>query len=111
MAGPSPSENVFEMLWAAVPVSKGGGKGEVVLDLGALGDKNNVHAVRYAWPLGDDGDTCCPGADVSAGFTVCTPANCPILSAQAQLPANPFFATVADGKCTCAAPQVCDETL
>jgi hypothetical protein len=62
---------------------------------------------RYAWPLGSDGDTCCPGADVAAGFTVCAPANCPILAKASQLPANPFFATVADGKCACEAPQVC----
>jgi hypothetical protein len=44
-----------------------------------------VHAVRYAWPLGGDGDTCCPGADVAAGLSVCVPANCPILSAKSQV--------------------------
>ena len=61
------------------------------------------------WPLGGDGDTCCPGADVAAGLSVCVPAACPLLSAKAQLPANPFFATVtAAGKCSCEAPQKCD---
>jgi len=64
---------------------------------------------RYAWPLGDDGDTCCPGADVAQGLTVCKPAACPILSEKSQLPANPFFAVVQpSGKCSCEAPQVCD---
>ena len=97
------------MLWTAVPVTKGSRKGEAELDLSVLGDATNVHAVRYAWPLGDDGDTCCPGADVAAGYTVCAPGSCPILSEKSQLPANPFFAAVSNGKCSCEAPQVCDE--
>ena len=56
----------------------------VEVDLTVLKERTNIHAVRYAWPLGDDGDTCCPGADVAAGLRVCTPAACPILSAKAQ---------------------------
>jgi len=84
---PQLSDNIFQMLWTAVPVAKGAAKGTVELDLTVLGERTNVHSVRYAWPLGDDGDTCCPGADVAAGFTVCTPANCPILSERSQLPA------------------------
>lgn len=105
---PRLSDNIFEMLWTAVPVAKGAAKGTVELDLTVLGERTNVHSVRYAWPLGGDGDTCCPGADVDAGFTVCAPANCPILSESSQLPANPFFATITNGKCSCEAPTVCD---
>jgi hypothetical protein len=35
-------------------------------------------------------------------------ANCPIMSSSAlPLPANPFMAKIAGGKCECIAPQVC----
>jgi hypothetical protein len=106
---PRPAANVFEMLWVAAPVSVGSEKGTVELDLSGLGERTDLQAVRYAWPLGGDGDTCCPGQDAQSGFSVCTPAACPILGAKSQLPANPFFATVANGKCACEKPQVCDE--
>ena len=107
---PRPGPNVFATLWTAAPLKAGSKKGTVEVDLSALGAATDVHAVRYAWPLAGDGDTCCPGADVSAGLTVCTPANCPLLSAKSQLPANPFFAKItAAGKCACELPQICDQ--
>eukprot|EP00937_MAST-01D_sp_MAST-1D-sp2_P001328 g1328.t1 len=110
--------NPFEAIWQPAPLVAGsGGSGNgnsVAIDLAAAGLAGaEVHAVRYAWPLGDDGDTCCPQASVTGnGDTVvapCVPGSCPLLSAKSQLPANPFFARLTDaGKCECAAPQVCD---
>ena len=106
---PRPAANVFEMLWVAAPVRPGSGQGTVQLDISGLGERTQLHAVRYAWPLGGDGDTCCPGQDAQQGFSVCTPGACPILATKSQLPANPFFARVkSDGKCSCEAPQQCD---
>ena len=78
------------------------------VNLSELEAESQVHAVRYAWPLGNAGDTCCPGADVAAGLTVCAPANCPLFTNDNSLPANPFFARIEHGKCTCRKPQVCD---
>ena len=71
---PSPSSNVFEMLWVAAPVTKGAKKGTVQLDLSALGERTQLHSVRYAWPLGGDGDTCCPGLDAQVRVDPGSPA-------------------------------------
>ena len=107
---PRAPANVFETLWFAAPLKAGGQKGTVSVDLSQMeaAGFTQLHAVRYAWPLGDDGDTCCPDYAVAQGLEVCVPANCPLLSAKSQLPANPFFSTVQGDKCKCEAPQVCD---
>jgi len=114
-SSPRAPPNPYATIWTAAPVGSAptGNPHDVVLDLsaprlaGAI-----VHAVRYAWPLGDDGDTCCPDATVTGDHkvTACVPGSCPILSRSSQLPANPFFAriNVGNGKFSCEPPQVCD---
>jgi hypothetical protein len=68
-----------------------------------------LRAVRYGWPLSNEGDTCCPNKNVTGGLEVCIPGNCPVKTARTFLPANPFYANVtAGGKCACLKPQVCD---
>ena len=68
---PQAPANVFEALWRAAPVKAGTKPGEVVVDVSALASEGltTLHAVRYAWPLGDDGDTCCPDEKVSQGLS------------------------------------------
>ena len=73
-------------------------------------------AIRLGWPLGigshgSPSDTCCPTAALHArpGNGACLPGNCPLYSGASELPANPFFAVVLDGKCRCPSPQTCDE--
>ena len=87
----------------------------VTMDLSAAlvssAGEGTVHAVRYAWPLGDDGDTCCPSHAVTgqAPTAACAPGSCSIYSSKTELPANPFFARVTSGgKCECPSPQKCD---
>jgi hypothetical protein len=108
---PRAPSNIFETLWYAAPLKAGAAAGTVEVDLTGMTAQHltEIHAIRYAWPLGGDGDTCCPGADVSLGLSACVPGACPLLSEMSQLPANPFFATVTGGKCACEAPTVCDE--
>jgi hypothetical protein len=65
-------------------------------------------AVRYGWPLSNQGDTCCPLLNVTKGLEVCIPANCPVKTAATFLPGNPFYANLtAAGKCACMRPQEC----
>jgi hypothetical protein len=71
-------------------------------------------AIRLGWPLGmlhGLSDTCCPTAALhkKPGVGACLPGNCPLYSGTSELPANPFFATVVDGKCRCPSPQTGDE--
>jgi hypothetical protein len=96
----------------------------VVVDLAPLGGRKPL-AVRLAWPMfptrvGSADDMCCvhssqlrdqsdpryPGPQ--GGIEPCVPGNCPIYSSVSELPANPFFAWIEGGKCSCQAPQVCD---
>ena len=65
-------------------------------------------AIRYGWPLGGNGDTCCPFKTVMDGYEPCVPGSCPIITATNSLPANPFYATLEGGKCHCMAPQTCE---
>merc|ERR1712232_334180 len=96
MVGRDPPDSAIS-LWRPAPLRLSGGK--VIADLSAF-QNEEVLAVRYAWPLGDSGDTCCPQKDVSDGLAPCIPGSCPLMSAKAQLPANPFFATVDSGSAT-----------
>ena len=118
LQGPSAPDNPYQTLWRAAPVRSGPDAHSATVDLSALGGAGAVvYAVRYAWPLADNGDTCCPQASVSGNPHAagganqpCTPGACPLLTKNSQLPANPFFASVTqDGKrtCVCPAPQVC----
>jgi hypothetical protein len=74
----------------------------VVVDLSPLNGSVPT-AVRYAWDIVQ----CCDHADPTLYVTHGCIANCPIYSARAALPANPFKAKIVDGKCECVAPQVC----
>ena len=68
-----------------------------------------LSALRYAWPLFDDGDTCCPDLASTRGHAACIPANCPVKLSDSLLPGNPFYASITpSGKCACLAPQSCD---
>lgn len=60
-------------------------------------------AVRYAWGIVQ----CCNHADPTLYVTHGCIADCPIYSATAGLPANPFQARIVNNKCECVAPQVC----
>lgn len=108
--GPRSPRNPFETMWTAAPV-KANDQYSAILDLSGVEFKDKeILAIRYAWPLGGDGDTCCPQTDVSGPvrLSACIPGSCPILSKEAQLPANPFFARIKHGKCKCEAPQICN---
>jgi hypothetical protein len=123
--------NPFATQWTSLAVRQapalhatGEGAASVLVDLGPLAGRKPL-AVRLAWPLfptrvGSADDMCCvhssqigdhsdpryPGPP--GGIEPCVPGNCPIYSSVSELPANPFFAAIDDGKCRCQAPQVCD---
>ena len=117
--------NPFVTQWRPAPLNKtaaaaaaGGGAGgagtttAVLVDLAVLGGEAPV-AVRLAWPLfggtkGVVSDTCCPTRSIQNGHGICLPGSCPLYTDGTNLPANPFFAVIAAGKCKCNAPQVCD---
>jgi hypothetical protein len=121
--------NPFDSQWTAVPLAQANlsssapdGHSDVVTltaDLSAL-DGRKPLAVRLAWPLfqigvGKADDMCCVHAASQGNLPIsdgggrapCVPGNCPLYSSESELPANPFFATIVDGKCTCSAPQEC----
>jgi hypothetical protein len=96
-------------LWVAAPSAAGADGASAVLTVPPPPPAGGVlSAVRYGWPLSNEGDTCCPNRNVTKGWEVCIPANCPIKTAQSLLPGNPFYANVTGGKCRCLAPQRCD---
>ena len=51
---------------------------------------------------------CCPDIAVKRGMEPCVPGSCPIITANTQLPANPFYATLESGTCHCTPPQTCN---
>jgi len=78
----------------------------LAVEVELVGFNGTVLAMRYGWPLSTD--TCCPFESVRNGLEVCRPASCPVMSAQTNLPLNPFFATMSGGRCKCTRPQQCD---
>jgi sialate O-acetylesterase len=86
--------------WVPVNISSAG-PSSILVDLSTTGGV--AFGVRYAWQGG-----CCD--DRPRTSDPCPVASCPILAQGARLPANPFMAHIADGKCRCVAPQTCDET-
>lgn len=100
--------------WTPAPLkpSASGVKGEVEVDMTGprLAGKEPL-AIRLGWPMFGHAyhncDTCCPTAKVQAGMGVCIPGNCPLYSSKSELAANPFFAGIKGGKCSCMAPQDC----
>ena len=107
------SDCVTELaLWSPVPAIPGTEGGAVTLSLTpaqiSAAASGSLVAVRYAWPLGDRGDTCCPSSNVTNGLQVCAPGSCPIKTATSLLPGNPFYAMLVSRRCACNAPQLCD---
>lgn len=98
-------------MWIPAPLRLGSTKGSLLADV--VGKHysqqgEDVLAIRYGWPLGRGGDTCCPSQTVEEGTEPCVPGSCPILTTSTSLPANPFYAEIDDsGGCKCIAPQVC----
>jgi hypothetical protein len=114
--GATVASNPFTSQWKPAPL-QGYLESSVLVDLSgpALNGKTPL-AVRLAWPLfgdlskgvGGKADSCCPTRSILDGHGVCLPGNCPLYTAQSELPANPFFAVVQGGTCHCTAPQSCD---
>ena len=97
-------------LWVAAAATAGEDGVSAVLTLPQPPPAGGVlSAVRYGWTLSNEGDTCCPLLNVTRGYEVCIPANCPVKTAASYLPGNPFYANLTAGKCACLHPQVCDE--
>ena len=105
-------------MWMALPLANGGLLGEpqtrgtqlqeLIVNLATLNGTKPL-AVRYAWPLSSNGDTCCPASRVIQGRQPCVPASCPIITSKHALPANPFYATFnVKGRCHCETPTMCD---
>lgn len=105
-----PEANAFQHQWQTAKLIPTRAKNMLIVDLGNLRGLKPL-AVRLAWVLFDapdqSADTCCPSAEVQQGRKVCLPGNCPLYSGTSELPANPFFATITDGKCKCPSPQIC----
>jgi hypothetical protein len=97
-------------LWVPAAAAAGSDGASAVLTLPPAPPSGGVlAALRYGWPLSNEGDTCCPLLSVTRGLEVCIPANCPIKTATTFLPGNPFYANLtAAGKCACLEPQRCD---
>ena len=99
-----------ESLWVPAAAAAGADGATVLLTVPAPPAAGGVlSALRYAWPLFDDGDTCCPDLASTRGHAACIPANCPVKLSDSLLPGNPFYASITpSGKCACLAPQSCD---
>jgi len=100
-----------QALWLPCAAAAGADGSSVVLTVPAPPPAGGVlSALRYAWPLSDDGDTCCPDADYTRGWAACVPALCPVKLSKTLLPGNPFYAAIdaTSGRCKCLDPQTCD---
>eukprot|EP01047_Picozoa_sp_COSAG01_P001495 COSAG01_NODE_34_length_34978_cov_45.798475_22_plen_224_part_00 len=101
--GDQPISNAseFNMGWINLPISAGPAPASITVDLTPL--KGHVPtAVKYAWGIID----CCDLLDPVTFTSKPCIANCPIMGSS-QLPANPFMAKIANGKCECVSPQEC----
>mmetsp|Transcript_8561 Transcript_8561/g.25584 ORF Transcript_8561/g.25584 Transcript_8561/m.25584 type:complete len:156 (-) Transcript_8561:323-790(-) len=82
----------------------------IIVQLPATG---TVKAIQYGHvspkghPQSGHYKVCCGNRDF--GTDPCAPESCPLALARGGLPAMPFHAAVVNGKCSCFAPQVCDE--
>lgn len=94
-------------LWRSAAAVAGSTPGTVELTLPI--PASTAAAVRYGWPLTDEGDTCCPFKTSTSGLAVCVPGACPVKTGTSWLPGNPFYANItSNGVCACLLPQVCD---
>ena len=88
--------------WINLPLAAGSTASSIIVDLAPL--KGAVPtAVRYGWGVLN----CCDLTDPTTFTSKDCLANCPIMSTPSGLPANPFIAKIAGGKCECLPPQVC----
>ena len=100
---PISDPNQFNMGWINLPLRAGPTPTSAIVDLAPL--RGSVPtAVRYAWGIVD----CCDLSDPSLYSEHGCIANCPLVGSSG-LPANPFMARIEGGKCTCVAPQRCEE--
>jgi len=97
-----------QKLWVACNAVAGSEGESVIITIPpAPSSGGTLSALRYAWPLSDSGDTCCPDKQYTSGYAACIPANCPVKLSETYLPGNPFYASIVDGACVCLAPQQC----
>ena len=101
-AKPVPSTAGLDGGWTLLNFTADATGTGVVVDLAPLNGSVPT-AVRYAWGIVQ----CCNHADPTLYVSHGCIANCPIYSATAKLPANPFKAKIVGGKCQCVPPQVC----
>ena len=101
-AQPVSNASEFNMGWINLPIAAGTDAWSITVDLGPLHGAIPT-AVKYAWGIVD----CCDLSDPTTFTSKPCIANCPIMSSSG-LPANPFIAQIAGGKCKCVEPQVCD---
>ena len=64
-----------------------------------------VSGLRYAWTDKLYTSPCCGDLDIN--IHPCPMNSCPIVTSKSRLPAPPFWAEIADGKCKCFEPQQC----
>ena len=101
------SENAQKLWVACTAVAGSDGESVIITIPPAPSSGGTLSALRYAWPLSDSGDTCCPDKMYTSGYAACIPANCPVKLSETFLPGNPFYASIIDGACVCLAPQQC----
>lgn len=101
------SENAQKLWVACNAVAGSDGESVIITIPPAPSSGGTLSALRYAWPLSDSGDTCCPDKMYTSGYAACIPANCPVKLSETFLPGNPFYASIIDGACVCLAPQQC----
>jgi hypothetical protein len=99
---PVPSTSNLDGGWTLLNFTADRAGTGITVDLSPLNGSAPT-AVRYAWGIVQ----CCDHADPNLYVTHGCIADCPIYSAKANLPANPFKAKIVSGKCECVAPQVC----
>eukprot|EP00656_Telonema_subtile_P043614 TRINITY_DN49962_c0_g1_i1.p1 TRINITY_DN49962_c0_g1~~TRINITY_DN49962_c0_g1_i1.p1 ORF type:complete len:417 (-),score=29.87 TRINITY_DN49962_c0_g1_i1:143-1393(-) len=97
-------------LWVSAPLTLANTSVPTLsIELSSLGvHSTQLLAIRYGWPISQGADNCCPSALVSRGQMPCVPGSCPIISTKSWLPANPFYAKLILGRCSCMPPQKCE---
>ena len=88
--------------WINLPLAAGSTSSSIIVNLAPLNGAVPT-AVRYGWGVLN----CCDLTDPTTFTSKDCLANCPIMSTPSGLPANPFIAKIAGGKCECLPPQVC----
>jgi hypothetical protein len=98
-----PPKNPYSSAWYSVPVAVGAAAGEIVLDVSSM-NGTAIQGVRYGWET-----QCCNDGSAAIGKSIpCATEACPVKLSPSMLPPVPFMARIVGGKCSCAAPQVCD---